>query len=213
MPHYKLTYFKVTARGELPRLVFKAAGVDFEDERIDREEMARRKADMPFGQIPVLEEDGKVICQSIAISRYLARKFGLAGGTDWEQAQTDMVVDCLEDLIKPLGILWYENEPDKKEEMKKTYFDETMPKLLGYFEKMLMSNGGGDGFFVGNELTYADLAFYHYLDYPQFFGVSTEQVLANFPKMSALKQRIAEIPRIAQWLQDRPANDMSTAKK
>ena len=37
---------------------------------------------MPFGQLPVLEMEGGVtLCQSRAIARYLARKFGKS----WEQ--------------------------------------------------------------------------------------------------------------------------------
>ena len=35
-PHYKLTYFNLRARAELSRLVFAAAGVQYEDVRIDQ---------------------------------------------------------------------------------------------------------------------------------------------------------------------------------
>ncbi len=54
---------------------------------------------MPFGQVPVLEKDGEMICQSIAIARYVAREHGLAGKDNWTQAQADMVVDCIMDLF------------------------------------------------------------------------------------------------------------------
>ena len=53
----------------------------------------------PFGQVPVLECDGQIICQSIAIARYVAKENGLAGKDNWTQAQADMVVDCLMDLF------------------------------------------------------------------------------------------------------------------
>lgn len=67
--------------------------------------------DMPFGQVPVLEVDGKQLAQSYAIARYLARQHGLAGQDDWEQAQVDMYADCVKDFM--LG-KWRENFYSRK---------------------------------------------------------------------------------------------------
>ena len=53
---------------------------------------------MPGGQLPVLEIDGIKIGQSMSIARYLANKFNLAGKTDIEKAQADMIIDCIQDL-------------------------------------------------------------------------------------------------------------------
>jgi len=53
---------------------------------------------MPFGQMPVLEIDGKRIVQSSAICRYLAKLVGLAGDNDFESMQIDSVVDIFNDL-------------------------------------------------------------------------------------------------------------------
>lgn len=52
----------------------------------------------PFGQVPVLEVDGKKVCQSTSISRYLAKKYGLAGKDDWEALEIDVAVDTIHDL-------------------------------------------------------------------------------------------------------------------
>lgn len=54
---------------------------------------------MPFGALPVLEVDGKRLAQSNTIARYIAKKHGLAGQDDWEQAQADMYADCIVDLM------------------------------------------------------------------------------------------------------------------
>ncbi len=54
---------------------------------------------MPFGQVPVLEVDGKVLAESYSICRYLAQRHGLAGKSDWEQALVDMYGDCCRDII------------------------------------------------------------------------------------------------------------------
>ena len=56
------------------------------------------KTDMPLGQLPVLEFDGQVLSQSLTIARFLAKEFGLAGKTNLEQAQADMVIDSGNDL-------------------------------------------------------------------------------------------------------------------
>jgi len=55
---------------------------------------------MPFGKVPVLEVDGKRINQSVAICRYLAKQYGLAGKNDWEALEIDSTVDTLQDLCE-----------------------------------------------------------------------------------------------------------------
>jgi len=54
--------------------------------------------EMPFGQVPILEVDGKILAQSRAIFHYLAKQHGLAGKDDWEEALVDMYGDCIYDL-------------------------------------------------------------------------------------------------------------------
>lgn len=47
----------------------------------------------------MLDVDGKVMSQSKAILRYLARQHGLTGNNEWDAAQCDVVVDTLNDLL------------------------------------------------------------------------------------------------------------------
>jgi len=54
--------------------------------------------DTPFGKLPVLEVDGNIVNQSIAITRYLAKKAGLAGSNEWESLLIDIIVDNINDL-------------------------------------------------------------------------------------------------------------------
>lgn len=53
---------------------------------------------MPLGQMPVLEIDGKRIHQSMAICRFLSKKVGLAGSTDFENYEIDSVVYTIDEL-------------------------------------------------------------------------------------------------------------------
>ena len=63
---------------------------------------------MKFGQIPVLEVDGKTIAQSMTIARFLARKYNLVGKNELEEAETDMIVDCVTDAMN--GKRWFNIE-------------------------------------------------------------------------------------------------------
>ncbi|KHJ90795.1 glutathione S-transferase protein [Oesophagostomum dentatum] len=76
MVHYKLTYFNGRGLGECARQIFALADQKYEDVRMTQETFPALKPKLPFGQVPLLEEDGKELAQSNAINRYLARKFG-----------------------------------------------------------------------------------------------------------------------------------------
>eukprot|EP00118_Oscarella_pearsei_P017207 m.169641 g.169641 ORF g.169641 m.169641 type:complete len:132 (+) comp39007_c0_seq4:23-418(+) len=114
MPAYKLTYFDSRGRAEIIRLIFAQGGIDFEDIRFDygSENWTKLKpsaecvcycdkqscyiyilAGTPFGQLPILEIDGKVLAQTIAIAVYAAEVTGLHGETPLEKAQVHMVFE------------------------------------------------------------------------------------------------------------------------
>jgi hypothetical protein len=73
MVHYKLAYFNLRGRAELARYIFAAAGQEFEDYRIEKENWPAEKPKAPFGALPYLEvHDGSnvfVLPQSCAIGR------------------------------------------------------------------------------------------------------------------------------------------------
>lgn len=80
-----LHYFNVRARGELVRLIFAAAGVEYDDHRIEFDEWPELKAHAPLGQLPYLQVGDVKVPQSIAIARYAARETNLAGENNLEQ--------------------------------------------------------------------------------------------------------------------------------
>ena len=94
---YKLIYFNVRGLGETARMLFKAAGQEFEDYRypltlkdgqFSRPEWDADKTKYIYEKIPVLEIDGgkHTIAQSKAIERFLARRFNMLGSNDAEAA-------------------------------------------------------------------------------------------------------------------------------
>jgi len=208
MPAYKLTYFEFRARGEVPRLLFAAAGVDYEDIRHDYTTWptsASLKEALPFGQLPSLSVDGVVYCQSVSIARYLAEKFGLAGKTDEDKFKADMIVHCIEDVVRLIIDILHEEDPGPKEKLLKKFKDEQFPQSNAHFEKLLKANKGGDGYLVGDSLTWADVTMFNHLTgYVQMAGIEAPDFIDGYPKLKALVDRVGKNPGIAAWIAKRP---------
>ncbi|XP_070545487.1 S-crystallin 4-like [Ptychodera flava] len=211
MPTYKLKYFHERGRAEPCRLLFAVAGVEYEDIRFNEEQWQSENEPAsekyPFRQMPVLEVDGQVIAQSRAIARYLANEFGLAGKTNLDKARVDMVIDAIEDIIERFVEMWFGNDEAKKAEAKEKCLTKTTPMIFSGLEKMLISNKGGDGFFVGDSLTWADLAFIVHTDY-HVDQLKEAATLSAFPKLTALRERVLEQPKVKKWIEARPKTEM-----
>ncbi|XP_015590154.1 glutathione S-transferase [Cephus cinctus] len=199
---YKLIYFNSRGRAEHIRYIFAFAGIDYVDERVPKERWPELKKCMPYGMLPVLEIDGKAIAQSNAVARYLARQHGLAGLDEWESMQCDVLVDTLGDLKQGISQYRHEEDPFKKEEKKAKLWKETIPFYLNKFEQNVAENGG---YSVGTTTTWTDFLFAVALEnFEQIFGSAA---LENYPALRGLKQRVHEIPAIAEWLGKRPQTE------
>ncbi|XP_064795241.1 hematopoietic prostaglandin D synthase-like isoform X4 [Oncorhynchus masou masou] len=113
MTSYKLTYFNMRGRAELPRYIFAYAGIAFEDRRVEWRDWPSIKKTFPLGKLPVLEVNGLPLTQSLAIARFLAKEAGLVGNSRLAEAQADALVDTLNDFT--LLIPWREDNPQIKE--------------------------------------------------------------------------------------------------
>lgn len=100
MSSCKFIYFNSQALGEAIRILLHYGKIEFEDIRVDFEKdwPSYPKDTLPLRQLPILEIDGKVFYQSIAICRYLAKKVGLAGSNALEDYEIDNAVDNLNDF-------------------------------------------------------------------------------------------------------------------
>lgn len=199
MSQYKLVYFNGRGRAELVRWVFKVAGVEFEDYRFPKGGWAPFKPTTNFGQVPVLIVDDKTqYCQSTAIARYIAQKYGLAGNSIKDETRCDMIVDGCMDVALLTTVIFREHDEGKKAELKKKFEDEQLPKFLTLFEGVLKHNGGGDGWFVADKMTWADLAFVlctgSWLD-----AIHVETDFTAYPKIEALRQKVMAHPAVADW--------------
>ena len=72
----KLTYFELYGRAEPIRMLLHHSKTEYENKIITAEEFGAMKAsgELPCGQVPIFECNGKVMNQSVPILRYLGTK-------------------------------------------------------------------------------------------------------------------------------------------
>ncbi|NP_001165918.1 glutathione S-transferase S2 [Nasonia vitripennis] len=202
MPSYKVTYFNIKGLAEPIRFLLNHGGVDFVDERMNEEDWKRIKPTTPFGQVPILEVDGKKINQSTAICRYLAKQFGLTGKDDWENLEIDAAVDTINDMRVKITSPHYEKVAEAKAQ-KIEQAKQVVPFILERLEEQVKRNGG---YFVGGKLTWADLYFVSLLDMFNFRSGEVD-ILKNKPHLKALEQKVLQLPNIKAWVEKRPKSD------
>lgn len=80
----KLYYHPLSGHAHRARLFLSLLGIDHELVFVDLSKGEHKQPDFlklnPFGQVPVLDDDGTIVCDSNAILVYLAKK---AGRGDW----------------------------------------------------------------------------------------------------------------------------------
>nr|QVK45606.1 glutathione S transferase [Brachionus paranguensis] len=207
MVQYKLYYFNFRARGELIRLIFAAAGQQYEDVRFEREQWPEYKPKSPLGQAPYLEviENGKTfqLAQSLTIARYLARKFDLAGKGPEEQSEAEMYADQVLDLLNEMVKIHFEKDETRKAELSKKLFGETIQNTLKAFESKIAKNGSG--YLVSSGLTWADIFL---ADFLGWLGDKKDALISQFPAVKALDEKILNHPKISEWIAKRPKSDI-----
>jgi len=201
MAEIKYTYFDLRVKGEPVRLLLAYSGLKYTDERLalpwdNAAPWQAMKPAMPWGQLPCLSWNGELICQSMAICRFLARECGIAGRTSLEMAQVDEIIDVIQDAINANYKAWYAKT---KEELQ-TLTQKTFPTTLGQLEKKLQERGGQ--FMVGNNFTWADLHLFFFCS-EDFLD---SKVLDGYPLIVNLVGRVGALPNIASWMKSRPEN-------
>jgi len=199
MPSYKLYYFNGRGRAEVARLIFAAAGQQYEDIRYTSEQWPAHKADFHFGQMPVLEVDGAKIGQSAAIVHFLGVQLGLAGKTPVDTFKVHAMAETVRDLGEPLGKMMFEKDEERKKKMREEFETVTLKNYLEKFELHLKDASGC--FLVGGALSYADLALYNTLF--NINNVLGRDVLASHPHLAKHFQATGAHPKIAEYVAKR----------
>lgn len=150
-------------------LPYEIVGMDHPNHDLDRQEFRTKN---PFGQIPVIDDDGVVVTESGAILLYLARKSGklmphdLAG-----QAQVlRWSVAALSSVELPVLAMWFVGisggKDTKPHEALRQWSDMRLAQLDGWLANRT--------FVATDEFTVADILMTHVLS-----AASTDQALLN----------------------------------
>jgi len=202
-PKLKLTYFNGRGRAEITRWIFAEAGVDFEDNRIEGKDWGKLKDSTPYGQLPLLEVDGVTLAQSSAIERYAARLGGLAGKNDLENAKADSIVEALHDAAKNFMAAAFTKDKDEQAKLFTAYWSGDWAKWGAILEKVLKSNNEGKGYFVGDNVTFADL---HFGVIAENLSGANKDAFKDFPLLGGLYDRVTKRDNIAAWIKKRPSS-------
>lgn len=207
---YKLTYYNAKGLGEPIRLLLAYGNIEYEDIRVPFQFTGSPpvlpqdiKDRCPWGQVPILEFEGKCLAQSLAITRYLARKFNLVGADDFEAAKCDEYTDTIKEFNKDFFPLYMENDPVKRTELKKSIGQQLSSKYFSKFESIVAANGGNR--LVGKSLTWADMYFAFFVNH-----VSNKfqwDLLQEFPNLKGLVEKVFQVPQFKEWVEKRPETE------
>jgi len=200
MPTLKYIYFNVRGRGETSRLLLAAAGLPYEDKRIEFAEWPALKPNTPAGTLPILEVDGKPLIQSLAIARYIAREGGLMGKNSLEQAHIDVVVDSVTDVREAFVRINFLPEAENAPALK-NLVEKTLAAALPFLEKIAAANKEKPGVFVGAKISIADI---HFFSIAELLQIRIPDVLGPYPHLKKVYDGVAACPKIAEYLKKRP---------
>ncbi|XP_052780012.1 glutathione S-transferase 3-like [Mya arenaria] len=209
MESYRLTYFNKRGGGEIIRLVFVVTSQTFEDERLTSEEWLKRKEEMPMKSLPVLhvkrEDKETTFCQSGAIAKYLAKKFGIHGENEDEGLLVDEVYDCVGDVRKSLVQIHFCKDETTKADLQKKLISEVLPNFCQYFQRRKASFGEG-GYIVGGKISLADLAVFNMVDSCLEMGLKS--LWQPYPELLKHRELIMENEKLSDWLKTRPVTEV-----
>jgi prostaglandin-H2 D-isomerase / glutathione transferase len=200
MAKLKLTYFDFHGgRGEPARLALSISGIPFEDDRVPPSEWGSRKAQTPFGALPVLEVGGQVVSQSNAINRYVGKLGDLYPSDPWQAALCDEAMEAVEDITNKIGATLFIPEEQKKAQ-RKELAEGPIPFYLTRLQQRLEAHGGR--YFSADRLTVADLKVFVWIRHLK--SGALDHMPADLPDRIAPKlvehyERVKNDPRIKAY--------------
>jgi len=207
---YKLWYWaEIQGRGEFVRLPMEAAGIAYVD--VAREQgsdalvadMQARDRRPPFAP-PYLDTGSQVIAQVANILLWLGDRHGLApedaATRIWIHEVQLTVTDFVAEVHQahhPVGTgLYYEDQKPEAARFAEEFREERMPKFLDWFERSVE----GD-WLAGTRWSYGDTSIFQLIEGLRYmFPRRMAAIEGDYPRLIAIRDRVADLPRIAAYL-------------
>jgi glutathione S-transferase len=219
---YELHYWPtIQGRGEFVRLALEYAGLSYRDvarlpdDQGGGEEALYASLDdadprtIPFAP-PYLKAGGLVIGQTANILLFLGHHHGLAPGDERGCLWTHQLQLTIADLVAeahdthhPISVGdYYENQKAAAAKRAAAFRKSRMPKFLDYFENVLGRNPPSEPWLAGEQVTYADLSLFQLVEGLRYaFPRWMRKHSGRYPKVTALHDRVAALPRVASYLE------------
>jgi len=200
MGEITLHYFPIRGRGEAIRLLLEVTGTPY------REAFPKwpdHKPNCVFGQLPELIDGDLALYQSMAIYRHVARRTNTFGKNIKEAAIIDMIIEGESEWRNEYTDVNYSEGAHKDYNNDiKDYISKCLPGKLTIFEKILATNHGGHGWFVGNEVSAADPIMYEILD---IHHTLSPTCLDGSTLLKAFRERFEALPKVADYIKHKRA--------
>ena len=156
---------------------------------------------------PFLKAGRLVIAQTANILLYLGPRLRLAprdeAGRLWAHALqltiSDLVVEIHDTHHPVTTYLYYEEQRPSAKRRTADFWRYRVPKMLGYFERVLARSGGS--YVLGRRLCYVDLSLFQIVEGLRYaFPKRMKRFEKKVPRLVALHERVAARPRIAAYL-------------
>lgn len=203
----RLIYFDLPFwRAEISRLALFLGGVPFKDIRVTSNEFQRMKAaqQLPYNQLPILEIDGKVIAQSLAIARFCGIKSGFYPVNNTiNAALVDELLDTVAQVTELFSPSLDESNTKKKAEARRMIATHSLPMWLQFLERRIATNDSAL-YCVGRKMTIADLALWRLLGWfrsGKLDGIPMD-CIDLYPRLHDHFRHMDDNSNIRTWMRD-----------
>ena len=157
---------------------------------------------------PFLKVGQLVIAQSALILHYLGPRLRLVPRSEADRLWALQLQLTITDLVKEIHdthhpistALYYEDQRPAARRYTREFWRHRVPKLLGYFEDVLRHSGGP--YVFGRKVSYVDLSLFQIVEGLRYaFPRRMKRFEKKVPRLTKLRDAVAERPRIAAYLQ------------